>query len=86
MVPMLVIIFLFFLIFFLLFIIIGKPFSLINCLPFSPIGAFDLSGCPLQLTTPFYFILFIYFGTNGKSITKRNQYMGKGKVEGNTQP
>jgi hypothetical protein len=48
----------FFLLFFLLFTIIVKPFLFINCLPFSPLGVFVLSGCPLRLTTPF--ILFIY--------------------------
>jgi len=71
---------------FLLFTIIVKPSSLINCLPFSPISDFALSCCPLQLTTLFNCILFVYLGTNGKSIAKRNQYMEKGKAEGNTQP
>ncbi len=79
--------FLFFLLFFLLFSIIVKPFSFINWLPFSPLGAFALLGCPLWLTTPFIlFYLFIYFGTNGKSIAKRNQCMEKGKAKGSTQP
>lgn len=45
----------FFFIIFLLFTVIVKPSSFINCLPFSPIGDFASSGCPLQLTT---FILF----------------------------
>jgi hypothetical protein len=48
--------FIFFLLFSLLFTIIVKPSSLINCLPFSPLGAFALSSCPLQLIIPF--ILF----------------------------